>query len=203
MTDCNLGRTFDMERLSYEKILQDLEQFLQLCTSVQLRVGKERFTQYRREIVALMHAIKTRALSRQDEAQRHKYLIALMEGAEVSLLLSYLQQCERTAVAPKLKDCLNGPFLPNDENPNSNRPRNIQFELFLARTLWRSGLQPVLGEHPDLKCCVENTWFFFECKRLFRPPSTCSGIALVKLPSKYRKIGEKLHLACGALLLFP
>jgi hypothetical protein len=167
MTNFNLGRTFTMERLSYEKILQDLEQFLQLCSSFGLPVGGERFTQYRREIVTLIDTVKTRALSGQDTEQLDRYLIALMEGAEVNLLLPYLQECERTTVAPKIKDCLSGPFTPNDENPNSNRPRNIQFELFLASTLWRSGFEPVLGEHPDLKCRVENRWVFFECKRLF------------------------------------
>jgi hypothetical protein len=152
-----------------EKTLQDLDQFLQLCASVGLRerVEEGRFAQYRREIVALMDAVKTRALSGQDEAQRHKYLVALMEGAEVSLLLPYLQQCEPTAVSPKLKACLSGPIMPNDEDSNSNQARNIQFELFLARTLWRARFQPVLGEHPDLKCQVDNKWFFFECKRLF------------------------------------
>ncbi len=71
-----------MELLSYEKILQDLEQFLQLCSLIGLRVGKERFTQYRREIVALMDAIKTRSLSGKDEEQQDKYHVALMEGAQ-------------------------------------------------------------------------------------------------------------------------
>jgi hypothetical protein len=69
MTNFNLGRTFTMERLSYEKILQDLEQFLQLCSSFGLPVGGERFTQYRREIVTLIDAVKTRALSGQDTEQ--------------------------------------------------------------------------------------------------------------------------------------
>lgn len=159
-----------MERLSYEKILQDLEQFLQLCSSIGLRVGKERFTQYHREIVALMNAIKTRSLSGQDEERLDKYRIALMEGAEVSLLLPYLQRCEPIAVSPKLKACLDikAPFVPNDEDANSNQARNIQFELFLASTLWRAGFQPVFGE-PDLKCQVGDRWFFFACKRLFSP----------------------------------
>ena len=158
-----------MEQLSYEKILQDLEQFLQLCSSIRLQERTGRFTQYHREIVALMDAIKTRSLSGQDEEQLDKYRVALMEGMEVSLLLPYLLQCEPPAVSPKLKACLRGPFMPNDETPTShqNHPRNIQFELFLASILWRSGFQPVLGEHPDIKCRVENKWFFFECKRLF------------------------------------
>ena len=158
----------DMEPLPYEKILQDLEQFLQLCSSTGLRERTGRFTQYRREILALMDAMR-RSLSGQDEEQLDRYLVALVEGTEVSLMLPYLQQCERTAVYSKIKDCLKGPFKLNDENTTSNRPRNIQFELFLANILWQAGLKPVLGEHPDLKCRVENKWFFFECKRLFSP----------------------------------
>jgi len=155
-----------MKRLSYEKILHDLEQFLQLCSSIGLQERRGRFTQYRHEIVALMDAIKTRSLSGQDEEQLDKYRVALMEGTEVSLMLPYLQH-EPTAVSSKIKDCLKGPFKSNDEKPTSNRPLNIQFELFLASTLWQSGFRPVPGEHPDLKCRVENKWFFFECKRLF------------------------------------
>ena len=160
-----------MERLTYERILQDLNQFLQLCTSIGLRerVEEGRFAQYRHEIIALMDAVRTRSLSGQDEEQLHKYLVALMEGAEVSLLLPYLQQSEPAAVSPKLKACLNGPMMPNDEDSNSNQARNIQFEIFLARTLWQAGFQPVLGEHPDLKCQVDSRWFFFECKHLFSP----------------------------------
>ena len=149
-----------MERLSHKRILQNLDQFLQLCTLIGLRNGKERFTQYRGTIVHLMSAIKTHPLSEQA-------LIALMEAAEVSLLLPYLQQCNRDDIFPKLKECLGGPFMPNDENPKSNQARNIQFELFLASTLWRAGFQPVLGLHPDLKCRVGNKWLFIECKRLF------------------------------------
>lgn len=156
-----------MELLSYEEILQDLEQFLELCSSIGLQEKRGRFTQYRREIVALIDARKARSLSGQDEKQLDKYRIALLEGMEVSLMLPYLQQCESTALSPKIRACLKGPFKSNDENSTSNHARNIQFELFLASTLWRSGFQPVLGEHPDLKCRVENKWFFFECKRLF------------------------------------
>jgi hypothetical protein len=70
------------------------------------KVEQGRFIQYRREIVALMDAIKTRSHLGQDEAQRHKYLVTLMEGAEVSLLLPYLQQCEPSALFLKLKACL-------------------------------------------------------------------------------------------------
>jgi hypothetical protein len=160
-----------MERLTYEKILQDLDQFLRLCTSVGLheRVEEGRFAQYRREIVKLIDAIKARSLSETDGEQLNKYLVALMEGAEVSFLLPYLQQSDPTAVAPKLKVCLSGPMMPNDEDFNSNQARNIQFEILIARTLWRAGFQPILGEHPDLKCQVASRWFFFECKRLFSP----------------------------------
>jgi len=161
-----------MELLTYKEILQALDQFLQLCMSIGLRerVEEGRFAHYRREIVALMEAIRTRSLSGQNEEQRHKYLIALMEGTEVSLLLPYLQQCEPAAVFPKLKACLDikAPIMPNDEDSDSNLARNIQFELFLASTLWQSGFPLVFGE-PDLKCQVDDRQCFFACKRLFSP----------------------------------
>ena len=139
-----------MERLAYEKILQDLNQFRQLCTSIGLRerVEEGRFAQYRHEIIALMDAVRTRSLSGQDEEQLHKYPVALMEGAEVSLRLPYRQQLEPAAVSPKLKACLNGPMMPKDEDSNSNQARNIQFEIFLARTLCRRGSNRSSGSIP-------------------------------------------------------
>ena len=142
-----------MEPVSYEKILQDLEQFLQLCSSIGLRERIGRFTQYRREIANLMNAIRTRSLSEKDEEQRDRYLVALMEGTEVSLMLPYLQQCEPTAISPKIKDCLKGSYKLSDEKTtsNSNHPRNIQFELFLANILWQAGFQPVLGDNTFAK----------------------------------------------------
>src|SRR5215510_2578240 len=66
----------DMERLTYEKILHDFEQFLQLCASIGLREDRGRFAQYRRAIIELMAAVKTRSLSRQDEKQLDKYHVA-------------------------------------------------------------------------------------------------------------------------------
>jgi hypothetical protein len=61
---------------------------------------------------------------------------------------------------------LAGPELPSEEDQASNQARNIQFELWLAGTLWRVGVQIELAE-PDIRCKIGETTVLFACKRLF------------------------------------
>jgi len=157
-----------MRDLSYEYILQNLDHTLAFCKTIGLGpiAEKSRFAHYRRQIAHLLDVIETRPIPRELVEHQDEYRIALTESAEFGNLLPYLQQCDRTRVSLKIKACLSGPVLPSDESSTSNQARNLQFELYLASVLWQAGFQPILGEHPDLKCEVDGKWFFFECKRL-------------------------------------
>lgn len=156
-----------MQRIRYEHILQNLNQTLAFCESIGLGdiADRSRFADYRRCIERLIESLRMRPVPREIEEHQHEYRVALEESMQFGNLLPYFQQCDCTLVCRKLKDCLSGLSLPSDESPTSNQARNIQFELLLASTLQQAGFETVLGEHPDLKCKVDNTWFFFECKR--------------------------------------
>lgn len=155
--------------MRYEDILQNLDQILEFCDELDLgnKAKNSRFATYRKQIMGLIELLRVQPIPSELAEQENEYRIALTESMEFGALLPYLQQCDRACVSPKIEECLDGPILPNDESMISNRARNIQFELYLASTLWRAGLQPILGEHPDLKCQVDGKWFFFECKRVF------------------------------------
>jgi hypothetical protein len=154
-----------MRRTSYEDILQKLDYALAFGASIGLeRIAQRgRFADYRRRIAHLIEVRGMRPFPQDVVAHLAEYLTALTESMELGDLLPYLQQCDRACVSPKLRECLQGPFLPSAIEDKS---RNIQFELFLASTLWRADFPPLLGEHPDLRCEVDGTRFFFECKRL-------------------------------------
>jgi len=53
----------------------------------------------------------------------------------------------------RLARMLSGPDLPDDENENSSRPRNTQFELFVGAWLTSGGVPVTLGE-PDLVAVI-------------------------------------------------
>jgi hypothetical protein len=172
--------------LKYEHILQNLDRALAFCESIGLGniAEKSRFAHYRRQIAYLLEVIEVRPIPRELAEHQHEYRTALTESIEFGYLLPYLQQCDPIRVSPKIQACLSGPIMPSDESSTSNRARNLQFELYLASTLWQAGFQPILGEHPDLKCEVDGKWFFFECKRL---------LSATKLKTRIHEAGKQLR----------
>ena len=99
-------------------------------------------------------------------------MIALTEAAEFGDVGDFISQYGEHGVRRTLGRVLDGPVLPADEDPNSNDPRNRLFEFVIASKLWRAGLQPRLGDRPDVSCEVRGKTFFIECKR----PLTARGV---------------------------
>jgi hypothetical protein len=131
-------------------------------------VARSRFTLYREHLGGLIQALQRGG---QDSARdafvadRATNTAALAECSELATLIPFLESCERAVVRPKLERVLLGPTLPTDEDQNSSIGRNILFELNLAAKLWVAGLNPTLGEHPDLSCEIESRLLLIECKR--------------------------------------
>ncbi len=119
-----------------------------------------------------------------------RYLVALAESQEVGGLLPFLRTCSREVLVPRMKALLAGPELPSEENQASNQARNIQFELWLAATLWRVGVPVTLAE-PDLQCKFGEATVLFACKRLL------SARKLTK------RINEAMHQLRGGLASLP
>src|SRR5205814_2317636 len=80
--------------------------------------------------------------------------------------IPFLRACRPRELIPKVRALLAGPELPSEEDQASNQARNIQFELWLAGTLWQVGVQVELAE-PDIRCKLAEGTVLFACKRLF------------------------------------
>jgi hypothetical protein len=158
---------------TYELILERLEKALQRCDELGLgeMAKRSRFDKYRESLKALIKIVRApqdiRSLPETNqELSKHKieYMASLIESIEFADVIQNLQDDNEIFVS-KLKHVLRGPFLPNDENAVSNRSRNTLFELKLAVLLKQAGFKPKLGDHPDVKCLVDDTNLFFEYKR--------------------------------------
>ena len=153
-----------MERTTYASIRANLDEVLGLCgrLSLNTQVEGSRFVGYRAILDRLIENLDRRAASNDDTM---RIGVALVESAELADLLPYLVTVSPDVLTPKLREILRGPFLPVDEDQNSNQARNVMFELTLASKLWGAGLAPEIGEHPDLRCEIEGRLLLIECKR--------------------------------------
>jgi hypothetical protein len=150
-------------------IQADLQQTLDRCRTLNLDrfVDESRFVNRATRLQSLISALADGrpALRQLVETDPVAYMVALAEAAEISYILPFLRTCDPEPLRPKLRDILKGPPLPSDEDQNSSQARNIMFELNLACRLWRAGLSPRLGEHPDLSCIVNGRRLLIQCKR--------------------------------------
>jgi hypothetical protein len=159
-----------METASYEEVAKQLDQALAFCAALGLAdaVATSRLSTYRASIDRLIEATRgprPNPISEQIQGDMLPYLTALIETTEFTALLPFLSSCNPDVLRAKLRDVLRGPELPSEEDENSNQARNVLFELNLASKLWRAGLEPELGEHPDVSCVVHGKMLLIECKR--------------------------------------
>jgi len=66
-----------------------------------------------------------------------------------------------------MQKALDGPADPLDESGTSNVGRNTMFEIALAGRFARAGLQPTLGQEPDIHLEFNDRKIFIQCKRAF------------------------------------
>ena len=166
-----------MDRVTWDAVLARLDDALALCHRFGLgkEVAASRFIEYRRVVTGLVTALHDGG---QDAAREEFHrdsalsMIALTEAAEFGDVGDFISQYGEHGVRRTLGRVLDGPVLPADEDPNSNDPRNRLFEFVIASKLWRAGLQPRLGDRPDVSCEVRGKTFFIECKR----PLTARGV---------------------------
>lgn len=172
--------------------------FFELCDSVYLRPEAEggRFGIYENRIRRLVNHIEAIGcgepegpLFAQIAPDLPVYLTALTESLEVGEITPFLSSCPRDLLVPRLKAVLRGPVLPSDENQSSNQARNIQFELYLAALLSRSGVSVSFGE-PDLHCEIGNLTCFVACKRI---------LSTSKLNKRINEATEQLGRAVAPL----
>ena len=150
-------------------VLAELDPVLEFCRSLDLAddVTGSRFLHHRHRLVALLAAERQGRGAARDmyNEDPEAHAVALSEAAEIARIGPFLRAADPGVLAPKLRDALRGPVLPNREDQNTNHARNILFELNVASKLWEVGLAPVLGDRPDLRCDVHDTRVLIECKR--------------------------------------
>lgn len=164
-----------MPRQSFEILRNNLEAGLEFCRAIGLETDGSRFGEYQKRLDHLISVVRLhrrgiavgRSVEEELREQRLHYIIALTESTELGEVVPFLRTCNPDVIRPKLQAVLRGPLLPTDEDADSNQSRNILFELNLATRLHRAGVEPVIGEHPDVACEVGGKWLFFECKRPF------------------------------------
>jgi len=164
------SRRQSLKRVTWREIAIDVERALAMCRRLGLGdlVERSRFAQYQERLTHLIGALEgggQEGARAAFIADRATHGTALAECSELATLIPFLESCERAVIRPKLERVLLGPTLPTDEDQNSSIGRNMLFELNLAAKLWVAGLNPTLGEHPDLSCEIESRRLLIECKR--------------------------------------
>ena len=161
-----------MERVTWEWIGAGLDEALGFCRELGLgpQVERSRRVQEHRaclaELTAALQAGGQDAARDLFDRNRLRAFTAFTEGAELVESLPFIRTVPLNIISPKLAAILQGPLLPTDENSNTNKARNILFELTMASKLWRAGLAPELVE-PDIRCQVAGRGVYVACKRPF------------------------------------
>ena len=164
-----------MPTQTYESILERLDRGIEHCSRIGFAelVKESRFVQYRQwlaDLIQIIHASPPQGSvareTREHLTQRaDEYRASIVESAEFGEVMEYLNDVDKDVLRPKLENILRGPLLPRDEDSNSNLSRNVLFELRLASVLKRAGYSVELSVHPDVRCSIDSTTLFFECKR--------------------------------------
>jgi hypothetical protein len=159
--------------MRFRDILEKLDETLGFCKSLGLSgvLENSRFTEYRHNIARLQDIVSSgtedsRADKLQKELQEHhlQFVISLTESLELLSTFRYINTIDAKLARYKLRKVLVGPFLPIDEDQNSNEARNTLFELNLASKLAATGFEPTLGE-ADIEITIQERQVLIECKR--------------------------------------
>jgi hypothetical protein len=159
-----------VKRVTWQLIADDVDEAIELCRNIGLAdlVQASRFAAYRQRLRELLSALARGGQeAARDVFDTDRILsgVALGECAELATLVPFIKSQTRETIRPKLERVLIGPVIPTDEDQNSSRGRNTLFELNLAAKLWTAGLDPTLGERPDLSCEIDGRRMLIECKR--------------------------------------
>ena len=131
--------------------------------------------------------IASRAARIRSFLRPHSFQGCFDESLEFGELVPLLARFSRTSSSESCVTCYEDRHEPSDEDPDSSRARNIQFELWFAG-IFSGGLDPDVGESPDVICRPQPPWqFFIECKRVFSGPK--------KVDERIKEAAEQLRVS--------
>ena len=172
--------------MKYEELLHELDAAFSWLDKIGLgeRLKKSRFTEYHAYINRLCTIISTsesfESLSGETKeelkAKHLEYLLSLTESMEFTDCIEYLETCDEKVARYKVEKILDGPFMPLDEDQNSNEAWNTLFEINLASKLHAVGLEPSLSMSPDVQVEIAGKAVLIECKRPLAEKAIVTGI---------------------------
>lgn len=161
--------------MKYEEILQKLDVVFSWVEELGLGecLKESRFTKYHAHISRLCSIISASdsfeslpdRIKEELETKQLEYVLSLTESMEFTDATDYLKIGEEKIRRHKVEKILQGPFMPLDENQNSNEARNTLFEINLASQLHSAGLKPTLSMSPDVQLEIAGKQVLIECKR--------------------------------------
>lgn len=166
----------------YPELIKKAEKLLELSEK-RFRISRQELEKSWIKMAIRLVSGLFEKLENEDEKQR--YLSENNQNAECLLSLIYLSElsfiyekvieaenAQEERLAPRVKNIIGAPLLASQENAerNTNRGRNILFELLFLAELLNHNFKAELGEYsgnPDIKVNTNSRTYAVECKRIF------------------------------------
>jgi aspartyl-tRNA(Asn)/glutamyl-tRNA(Gln) amidotransferase subunit B len=162
-----LGPASGVAREKYEHILNGLRDARNWAQHVGQQDAFGRFSEYERNIEALIRVKESENLDTFVKAKGNDLLMwSLVESMELADFPHTLRDVDPASLNDRLRKAFKGPILPTGEDFNTNEARNTMFELALASFLSSAGFEVKLSKESDVEARIGNLRFVIECKRL-------------------------------------
>lgn len=156
--------------LDYRRLLADLEEINSWLASLGI-TKYHRFRRYQANITEMIERqstvdVATVFASLEAKGRVLEILSSYVEAVEFVDAIRILRQSGVQIPVQTLQRACGGPVDASVETGTSNAARNCVFELVMAAKLAAAGLNPTVGENPDLAFGLDGQRVLVECKRV-------------------------------------
>lgn len=186
------------------KIVIDIQQACDWYADLRIKINDTRLDAIRNHVVfCLLNTATAEAKSFEKGIVTEKDYYALSDGAAFGLIARELSKLKPHILQKStIKEILQGPLVPKDENINNSDGRNKFVELELAANLSSAGLK-LLG-FDDVAFEFEGVRYLCECKRPFKDSSLDRNIkkAYSQLTNKLESSKDRGLIAIAVEKIF-
>jgi hypothetical protein len=136
-----------------------------------------------------------------DEIDIEQSLDSMTEAIELVEVYRALKAYDRTVLARKFRDVLQGPSQPRAEDSNTNHGRNTAFELSMAARFHKRGVFRALRDNPDVLCEVLGIPVFVQCKRPLHERTIKRNIAKAREQLRRDLAGKYYPESCAIVAI--